>query len=100
MGDENENEEEQEKEEEAVEEIDLGAELKKFQEAAITYKDEISRIETATALIRNEETQVDLYSRDISNLVDLGDEDNATLYAYAGEAGPNLVKARGSYTLF
>ena len=52
-------------------------------------------------MIRNGETQVDLYSRDIGNLVDLGDEENAKVYAYTGEEhakakdDPNLVKVRG-----
>jgi len=105
-------EEEEEEEEEVIDEIDyeqeiknLQEELKNFEQSSITYKDELVRIEAATALIRNKNTQVDLYSRDISNLVDLAEEENAKLYAYTeeGEAvkpTTNLVKARGSYTLF
>lgn len=77
-------------------------ELKNFEQSSITYKDELVRIGAATELIRNKNTQVDLYSRDISNLVDLAEEENAKLYAYTeeGEAvkpTTNLVKARGRY---
>merc|ERR1712010_412749 len=85
-------EEEEEEEEEVIDEIDyeqeiknLQEELKNFEESSITYKDELVRIEAATALIRNKNTQVDLYSRDISNLVDLAEEENAKLYAYTEE---------------
>ena len=122
-----------------VEEIDYDQDLKKFEQATITYTDEISRIEVSillshiltfagvrsfqsfvttsaqtrkhimcmrrvcvhfqvvNELIRNEDTQVDLYSRDICNLVDLGDEENAKMYAYAPDGEQNLVKVRGRY---
>jgi len=108
----NDDDQEEEEEEEEVDEIDyeqeiknLQEELKNFEESSITYKDELVRIEAATQLIRNKNTQVDLYSRDISNLVDLAEEENAKLYAYTEEGATtkpptNLVKARGSYTLF
>ena len=34
-----------------VEEVDLGQELKNFEQAAITYKDELSRIEVRIAIV-------------------------------------------------